>query len=71
MILLKFETEHFYMYTNNNLDWNLEMGFPFPPTLKKVKLFIYDAILLKFEAQHFHMFTNSKALKFRIGKLKF
>ena len=30
-ILLKFETEHFYMNTNNNLDLNLEKGFPLPP----------------------------------------
>ena len=46
------------MYTNNNLDQNLEMGFPFPPT-KKVKLFINAAILLEFERQNLHMFTNN------------
>ena len=51
------------MYTNNNLEYNLEIGFPFPSIphpLKKVNLFIYGAILLKFEAQHFHMFINNK-----------
>ena len=60
-----FGTEQFYIYSNNNLDYNLETKFRFPPappplSLKKVKLFIYDAILLKFEAQHFHMFTDDK-----------
>ena len=61
-IWLKFGTAQFYMCTNNNLDYNLEMGFPFPSPplhLKKVKLFIYSAILLEFEAQHLHMFTNN------------
>ena len=28
-ILMKFKTEQFYMYTNNDLDQSLEMEFPF------------------------------------------
>ena len=61
MILLKFGTEQFYMFTNNNLDYNLEIKFPFHAHLKKVKLFIYGANLLKFEAQIFIcLFTDNK-----------
>ena len=30
-----------------------------PPSLEKVKVFIYGAILLKFETKQFHKFTNN------------
>ena len=33
-ILLKFWTEHFHMFTNNNWDYNLNMRVPSPPPQK-------------------------------------
>ena len=65
VILLKFETEHFHMLTNNNLRskfMNRSHRTPrgtLPPSLKKIKFFIYGAILLKFETQRFHMYANN------------
>ena len=57
VILLKFETERFHMFLNNNRDQNLLLGSPCPPPspVKKVK-FIYGAILLKFPLFLFLMF---------------
>ena len=53
-ILLKFEKQHFYMYTNNNRDYNLEMWVHFE---KSIYIFLFGTILIKFEWKHFHMFT--------------
>ena len=52
-----FGTEQFYIYSNNNLDYNLETKFRFPPappplSLKKVKLFIYGALLIPYMGSH-------------------
>ena len=64
-ILLKLETQHLHMFTNNNWDKNLWLGgllAPPPnatPILKKVKFFIYGAIFLKFETQQIYLFTNN------------
>ena len=66
-ILIKFEKQHFHMFTNDNWDIHLLIGAPLPPgpspppssSLKKVKFFIYWVILMKFETQHIHMFTNN------------
>ena len=46
-ILLKFETQYFDMFANDNWDSNLWMEVTLP--LKKVKFCIYCAILMKFE----------------------
>ena len=58
-ILMKFETQHFHMFTTNNWDKNLWIGAPLPPPLKKDRFFIYCAIFIKFETQHFQTFTNN------------
>ena len=50
-IVLKFETEHFYVYTNN-IEIKFRNGSPF----LKVKIIL---LLCDFETQHFHIFTNN------------
>ena len=54
-IVIKFETQHFHMFTKTNWNRNLWMETPYPPgappsiPLKKVKFFIYFVIFTKFE----------------------
>ena len=52
---MKFETQQFYMFTNNNWDENLWIGFP---CKKKIGKIIYVIIYL-----HYYYYLNKCAIK--------